>query len=151
MDPAEPPPLSDFAPVVLRPQRTRAAVWATTALLALAAAAWFLIDMGPTLFTVGFLLLACVPVVWFGIQLVVPDQFTVRLEPDELEVQQFWRHRTVAWEHVKQARVVSSGGEPALEVSGIGGEMTVVLPLGADVASVHRFLRARLGVAPTEP
>jgi hypothetical protein len=147
------PALSDFAPVELRPNRARAVAWSVVAALVMLAAAWFLADAGSRLFAIGFLLVAAVPFVFFGTQLFAPDQFTVRLEPDELEIQQFWRHRTIAWEHVQQARVVRSGGEPALQVfaPADGGHITVVLPLGADVDALHRFLKARLGVTPVDP
>lgn len=152
-DDATPPALSDFAPVELRPDRVRAVAWSVVATLVLLAAVWFLTDPDSRLFAIGFLLVAAVPFVFFGTQLFAPDQFTVRLEPDELEIQQFWRHRTIAWEHVEQVRVHRSGGEPALQVFApqAGGHITVVLPLGADLDALHRFLRARLGVLPTDP
>ena len=148
-DDAYTPALSDFAPVELRPDRGRAVAWSLVAVLVMLAAAWFLADAGSRLFAIGFLLVAAVPFVFFVTQLVAPQQFTVRLEPDELEIQQFWRHRTIAWEHVQEARVVRSGGEPALQVFAPqdGGTITVVLPLGADLDALHRFLKARLGVA----
>lgn len=151
-DTPSPMPLSDFAPVELRPQRGRAVAWTVLAVLVMVAATWFLADVGSRLFAVGFLLVAAVPLVYFGTQLVAPDQFTVRLEPDELEIQQFWRHRTIAWEHVQQVRVIRVGGEPALELfaPAAGGRITVLLPLGADLQNMHRFLRARLGLTPTD-
>lgn len=147
-DTADPPEPAPFATVVLRPHRGRAAAWCILALLIVLAGVRFVADMDSRLFAIGFLLVASVPLVFFVVQLVAPDQFTVQFEPDELEVQQFWRHRTVAWEHVHEARVARSSGEPALQLyaPASGGRITVILPLGADLDVVHRFLEVRLGV-----
>jgi hypothetical protein len=143
-------PISDFAPVALRPQRTRAAAWTVLAVLVMAAAVWFLLDMGAGFFPIAFLLVASAPLVFFGAQLFWPDQFTVRLEPDELEIQQFWRHRTIAWEHVRRARVARAAGEHVLELDApdAGGLVSIMLPVGCDLDAMHRFLRARLGLTP---
>lgn len=146
-------PLSDFAAVELRPDRGRAFAWTCLAVVLTTVAVWFLVDLGPTVFSIVFALFTLAPLLYFGVQLVAPDRFVVRLQPDELETHQLWNHQLVPWEHVQRAAVSRAAGEPVLQIdtSEHGGLRTYLLPLGSDLEVVHRFLRARLGVLEPPP
>jgi hypothetical protein len=158
--------------VELRPGRGVALAWALVGVAALALAAWLVVDTRGHALAVA-LLVACLVVAGPVVsQLVVPRVFTWRLDAHGLLVQRLHRRLLVSWDEVRFARVVTVGGDPALELhlepdvdadagagdartgdGGTGGGggpdrgvvHTLRLPLGADVDALHRELAHHLG------
>jgi hypothetical protein len=136
-------------PDALGPSAGRAAVWSALGLGACGLAVWALVDSdGHGL--AWALLVACVTVtVPFLAQLLVPGRFTWDMGEHALVVRSPLRELVVPWEQVHLARVVRQAGEPALELQVTVDDAIetrlVLLPVGADVALLHRQLRRHLG------
>ena len=160
-DTAQPPEVTE-----LRPGRGVALAWALVGGAAIALAVWLIVDTRGHPLAVA-LLVACVVVAGpVASQFVAPRAFTWRLDAHGLVVRRLHRRLLVPWHEVRFARVVSVGGDPALELhlepaedaSGdarTGGGThrgrarvhTLRLPLGADVEALHRALAHHLGSA----
>jgi hypothetical protein len=148
----------------LRPGRGVALGWAIVGVATIALAGWLVVDTGFHALAVA-LLVACLAVAGpVASQFVIPRAFTWRLDAHGLLVRRLHRRLLVAWDEVRFARVVTVGGDPALELhlepeddgrggAGTeegrrpGGEVvhTLRLPLGADIQALHRALAHHLG------
>ena len=148
----------------LRPGRGVAFAWALVGIAAIALATWLIVDTRGHALAVA-LLVACLAVAGpVASQLVFPRAFTWRLGEHGLLVRRLHRRLVVSWDEVRFARVVTVGGDAALELhlepgvdeggptdAGRGGRPdravvhTLRLPLGADVAALHRALAHHLG------
>ncbi|HEX9766630.1 MAG TPA: hypothetical protein VGA36_07680 [Nitriliruptorales bacterium] len=139
----------------LRPARGVAALWSAWSCLLVAAGAWLVRD-APTSPVAWISLTVFVAVAaYFVLQFAVPSSVEVRLTEDELQARTLWVRRRVPWDQVHLARVRRLFGDPVLELEireSAGNKdpwqlssLGVLLPVGADVAALHRFLAARLG------
>ena len=161
--PAQPPEVTE-----LRPGRGVALAWALVGVVAIGLAVWLIVDTRGHALAVA-LLVACLAVAGpVASQFVVPRAFTWRLDAHGLLVRRLHRRLIVSWDEVRFARVVTVGGDPALELhlepavdegngtgtgtgTGDGGRPgsavvhTLRLPLGADVEALHRALAHHLG------
>ena len=150
--------------IELRPGRGVALAWALVGGAAIALAVWLIVDTRGHPLAVA-LLVACVVVAGpVASQFLAPRAFTWRLDEHGLVVRRLYRRLLVSWDEVRFARVVSVGGDPALELhleaaedesgdahAGGGARHgratihTLRLPLGADVEDLHRALAHHLG------
>jgi hypothetical protein len=155
--PGQPPEVTE-----LRPGRGVALAWALAGVAAVALAVWLIVDTRGHALAIA-LLVACLAVAGpVASQLVVPRAFTWRLDATGLLVRRLHRRLIVSWDEVRFARVVTVGGDPALELHlephaddepaagdegrpGSAVVHTLRLPLGADVAALHRALAHHLG------
>ena len=149
----------------LRPARGVALAWALVGAAAVTLAVWLVVDTRGHALAVA-LLIACLAVAGPVVsQFVIPRVFTWRLDAHGLLVRRLHRRLLVPWDEVRFARVVSVGGDAALELhleptgdedhDGPGGGEaerpasavvhTLRLPLGADVGALHRALAHHLG------
>lgn len=138
----------------LRPDRATAVRWSATSLAAAAAFGWLLSDSDGHPLAWIALTFAVVVAVYFVAQLVAPSRFRLFLDDEGLDARFLTSHTTIAWEHVHVARVSSLAGEPYLELEvhepaspddSAPRRRGVLLPVGCDVRSLHRFLGRRLG------
>lgn len=159
----------------LRPSRVQALGWCLVGGLAVAFAAWLVRDTGGHAATVVLLVVSLVATAPWAAQLLVPGAFTWRLDRRGLVVRRLHRRLVVGWDEVRFARVVAVRGEPALQLfllpastetawdadgarrwwhrvppgdDGPGPSHTLRLPVGADVAALHRALARHLGPLP---
>lgn len=137
--------------LVLRPARGPAVAWAVAGAVLLAAGVWLVVDSAGTP-------LAWVAVAVFGavasyflLQALVPSWFTLVCDEHGLRGRTPWRRLDVAWDQVDLATVDRFVGDPVLRLhlaTDPPDVVDVLLPVGADVAALHRFLRDRLGRVP---
>jgi hypothetical protein len=153
----------------LRPGRGVALAWALVGVATIALAAWLVVDTGFHALAVA-LLVACLAVAGpVASQFVIPRAFTWRLDAGGLLVRRLHRRLLVSWDEVRFARVVTVGGDPALELHlepeddehggrgtedgarpGVATVHTLRLPLGADIQALHRALAHHLGAWDTD-
>lgn len=142
--------------VILGPDRGVAARWTVVGALASALALWVALDAGASILAWTFLALCLVVTSYVLVQLVLPGRFQLRLDGSGVEVRLPWQRARVAWDRVHVARVVSVAGEPVLELhlwdlddpaQARPRATGVLLPLGADLALLHRELERHLGLA----
>jgi hypothetical protein len=134
--------------VELAPSRAVAAWWSGLGLTAVALAVWVVVDSAGRGLAWALLVATVVVTVPFLAQLVVPARFTWQLDDDGLVVRSPLRVLTVRWPQVHLARVVTQLGEPTLELRLVDGEgqrtHLALLPVGTDLAVLHRALREHL-------
>lgn len=156
----------------LRPARGQALAWSLIGVAAIGLALWLVVDTDGHALAVALLLACLIATAPWAAQLVAPRAFAWRLDREGLLVRRMHRRLIVSWEEVRFARVVGVGGDPALELHlrAAGGDdttparagrrsargrpggtgetddvHTLRLPVGADVAALHRALATRLG------
>lgn len=135
--------------VRLRPSRSVTVRWSLVGVGAGVAAAWGVVDSDGH--GLAWALLVAVVVVAAPVvaQLLLPGRFSWWLDGDGLVARTPLRVLRLGWEEIHLARVVTQLGEPALElhVEHHGRRTTslVLLPLGADLAALHRALAQHLG------
>lgn len=150
--------LPPLPPLVLRPARLLAAVWTALGTAGIAGAVWIVRDSSGA--PLAWLLLAalCLLTVVVLVPLVAPGLVTLTLDEDGLSGRVYGRRVVARWEDVAVARVTEVAGEPILELHEVdpdgrprpNGEQPTVargilLPLGADLDALDRFLARRLG------
>ncbi len=138
----------------LRPSPTVTGPWTVVGVVAIVLALWVALDVRSNLIAWLFVALCLVVTSYVAIQLAAPNRFAVVLDDHGIEVALPWQHDRIPWDRVHLARVVRVVGEPVLEVhawtSGEGVQRSpepvgILLPLGADLPTLHRVLEARLG------
>lgn len=137
----------------LRPSRVAAVAWTAVGLAGTALAVWVAVDARASLVAWVFAALCLVVTSYVALQALAPGWFTVVLGPAALEVRLPWQRQRIPWDRVQVARVVRVAGDPLLELhvrdpDGAQAQpraMGVVLPLGADLATLHHVLEQRLG------
>lgn len=152
------------AEVTLRPNRGATARWTLVGGVATLLALWVAIDATDSVLAWAFVALCLLLTSYVASQLVAPSRFRLVLDGAGIEVQLPWQHDRVPWDRVHLARVVTITGEPVLELHVWDPDEPaqttpratgVLLPLGADVAALHRVLEQRLGrtssTAPAAP
>lgn len=159
----------------LRPSRAQAVGWCLVGGIAVVFAAWLVRDTGGHASTVVLLAASLAATAPWAAQLLVPGAFTWRLDHRGLVVRRLHRRLAVGWDEVRFARVVAVRGEPALQLylrpasaedgrraggarrwwrrvpvgdDGPGPSYTLRLPVGADLAALHRALARHLGPLP---
>lgn len=139
------------ARLVLRPARGLATVWAAAGAVLLAAGVWLVVDSGGApLAWVAIAVFAAVAS-YFILQALVPAWFTLVCDEHGLRGRTPWRAFRVAWSDVDLAGVERFAGDPLLRLhvhEPAPDVIDVLLPVGADVAALHEFLRRQLGPAP---
>lgn len=141
-------------PTILRPSASLAGRWTAVGLLATLLATWGAVAAGTSLLAWGLVAVAVALTVPVAAEWLLPDRFTVALDDIAAEVQMPWQRVRIQWADVHRAQVVTVAGEPVLELHvwdpdtpaqtqprGVG----VLLPLGADLPSLHRHLERLLG------
>lgn len=138
----------------LRPSPTVTGPWTVVGVVATVLALWVALDVRSNLIAWLFVALCLVVTSYVAIQLATPGRFAVVLDDDGIEVSLPWQHDRIPWDRVHLARVIRVIGEPVLEVHAWDpGEVTrrspqpvgILLPMGADLPTLHRVLEARLG------
>lgn len=156
----------------LRPARARALPWSLVGLAATGLATWLVADTGGHALAVALLVACLVTSATPVAHLVAPGAFAWVLDRDGLHVRRGHRRLLVGWSAIRLARVVDRGGDPALELHlrapadagdrtrggavvggrpptrGDEGRHTLRLPVGADVAALHRALETHLDALP---
>ena len=140
------------ARLVLRPARGLATAWAVAGAGLLASGVWLVVDSGGApLAWVAIAVFAAVAS-YFVLQALVPAWFTLVCDEDGIRGRTPWRAFHVAWSDVDLAGVERFAGDPLLRLhvhEPVPDVIDVLLPVGADVPSLHEYLRLQLGSAPT--
>lgn len=131
---------------------TAAATWWSLLGLALVASGvFFVVDSGGHPLAWLALALFALVAAYFLVPLLVPGALSIRLDHDALRARTFLRRVEIAWDEVRLARVRRVAGDLVLRLD-VGRDpdgdvtaVTVPLPVGADLAALHRFLARRLG------
>lgn len=133
----------------LAPDSAVTARWSVAGVGLVAVTGWLLVrsDGHPLAWMLAVASLVVTAV--FVAQFLVPRAFRWELGPAGLRIRHPLRPLSVPWSSVHLARVVTSAGEPALELHVDTGRdrmvRTATLPLGADVDALHRALARWLG------
>lgn len=141
------------APLVLVREGRAATAWGIPALMLLVAGTWLLLDArGGLLGVLSFVVFALVAGV-FLVPWLAPDRHLVRFDDEGVTFVVPWRTRLVPWSRVQTVRLSRLAGDPFLEVEALDDRGRVesigmLLPVGADVAAAHEWLRARQSSAP---
>lgn len=146
--------------LTLAPGRRAAAAWTGLAVAVLGAVVWILVDSRGHPAAWVALAVAGTMTAFFALQLALPRLFTFRLDHERLRGRVLVTSVEVDWADVQLARVYTVAGDPMLELQvtdRAGGQprgVGLLLPVGADLDALHRFLARRLGrsdTTPTEP
>lgn len=139
----------------LQPDPVRARAWAALALALLALTLWITQLTGGAAWAWVGVGLAVAVAVYFLIPAVKPELTTVVLDDRGIHGRAYHAELDARWETVQVARVVEVAGEPILELHVREPSRTgdpwrtraigLLLPLGCDLAALHRFLESRLG------
>lgn len=139
----------DLAPLALRPDRGAAAGWTAGGGALVALGAWLVADSGGLALAWVALAVFVSLGLFFGLQLVAPQWYTITLDEFGCHGRTLWHAADVPWEAVRVARVWHLAGDPMLELhlgdGDDGRAVGLLLPVGADVDALHRFLEIRLG------
>lgn len=143
--------MEELRRLVIRPARGAAVAWAVMGSLLLVAGVWLVLDSdGAPLSWVAVSIFGAVAL-YFLLQAVVPGWFTLVCDERGIRVRAPWRHLDVTWGEIDLASVERFVGDPFLRLH-LATEppdvVDVLLPVGADVASLHAALRDHLGPAP---
>lgn len=137
--------------LVLRPARGPAAAWAVAGAVLLAAGVWLVLDSaGAPLSWVALAVFGAVAS-YFLLQALVPSWFTIVCDEHGIRGRTPWRRLEVSWDQIDLATVDRFAGDPVLRLhlaTDPPDVMDFLLPVGADVGSLHTILRDRLGPAP---
>jgi hypothetical protein len=132
----------------LGPARAVAAWWSGLGLTAVALAGWVVVDSSGRGLAWALFVATVVVTIPFLAQLVTPARFTWRLDDEGLVARTPLRVLSVRWTAIHLARVVRQAGEPALQLELVGEagpeSHLVLLPVGADLAELHRALAHHL-------
>lgn len=135
----------------LHPARGTALRWGLAATVLIAAAGWLVADSRGHPLAVLLLVVSVVAAAPVLVQLVAPHRWSLRLDDHGVHATVGWWRAEVAWEDVVLVRVRRLVGDPVLDLTHRQGRLLVPLPLGADLAALHRSLAARLGPTPPSP
>lgn len=135
-------------PLVLVRERRAATAWGIPALLLVVAGLWLLLDSrGGAMGVLAFLVFVGVAAV-FLVPWLAPGRHLARFDDDGITFVVPWRTRHVPWVRVQTVRLSTLAGDPFLEVEALDADGAVesigmLLPIGADVAAAHVWLRER--------
>lgn len=137
--------------LVLRPARGPAAAWAVAGVVLLAAGVWLVLDSaGAPLAWIAIAVFGVVAA-YFLLQALVPSWFTLVCDEHGIRGRTPWRRLEVTWDGIDLASIDRFAGDPVLRLhlaTDPPDVVDVLLPVGADVESLHAVLRDRLGPAP---
>ncbi len=137
--------------LVVRPDPVRATIWGALGLVLAAAGIWLAVDTRGDPIAVLAMVMFLGGAAWFLVQWILPSRYTVTFDDAGVHMQlPWWREpRGIGWDQVHLVQVNALAGDPFLEIQirtahGLDTR-GVILPVGADVPAVHRWLDAYYG------